>query len=474
MPTQPAAFVCALATACILFSCNSKKSKTGIVSNVLPAKQSDTVTPLPDAAIDIRAYYTDFIEKAIQQFTAAAQKISVITAKKGLKLTVNPSVLEKEDGSPVDGKINVSIIELTSSNDLFKSSAATVSDGRLLASGGSYFIGMECNGQKLRIKKGMTMQVDFPVLKNDEMKLFYGERDSKGIMNWKETGKGLQQDYEKISFRSSPDFIPQPLVPVLEHPAINIKYCLFNSMDSKVYFLNRFMTIRELVANLRSRGIERVVDTVYYNWYGKGTNVVYSTENLPGGYLHGRQYRMISPSALSREKDSLATASCVAKDSYDKAYSDYTKAYEEYKKKLMKEKETASFTDQLKKYYAPATIGALGWLNCDRFYQGPGKTDVNLDIPITLNNSRIEYFVIFRSFNGLINERIDFNAQTKMVLKNLPIGELVTLVAFSKSKGIIYAGKQDFTVQKNTKVPVPFKIISREELGKMFGNNVKA
>ena len=380
---------------------------------------------------------------------------------------VDPSVLEKEDGSPLDGKINISIIELTNSNELFKGNTATVSNGQLLASGGSYFIGMECRGKKLRIKRGKTMQVDFPLLKDDEMELFYGERDSIGTMNWKKTGKVLQQEFEKISFNTTPDYSALFKQQLFRQPGIKINYCLFNSLDTKVFFSNKLMTIREIVTDLHSKGIDRIIDTIYYNWCGRGSKVVYSMDSsFPKGIIYGRQYRIISPKVLHREKDSLAEDLCMKKESLEKANAEYNKAMANIREN--------DITEQLKKYYAPSTIGSLGWLNCDRFYKSKENTDIDLDIPITLNNSRIEYFIIFRSFNGLINERIDFNEDSKAVLRNLPIGASVTLVAFAKNKGIIYQGREDFVIEKNKKIPVNFKIISKEELNKIFRNNVKA
>jgi hypothetical protein len=461
MSTQRVAFSCALATL-ILFSCNNKKNRINSLNSAESTKQFDTVTIFPDEPLDISTYNTRFIDGATQRFTAHENKISVITAKGKLKVIINPSVLEKEDGSAVDGKINVSIIELTNSDDLFKSNAATISDERLLASGGSYFIGMESDGKKLRIKKGNIMEVNFPLLNDDEMELFYGERDSTGIMNWKQAGKQLQQEFETISFNTGSDYIPRPTMP--EISGMKINYYLFNSLDSKVFFSNRLMTIRELVAELKSKGIERVIDTVYYSWYGRGHQVIYSLDSTSRGILHGRQFRLISPKVLQLEKDSLKELICTQKELFARQTAEYEKKMGEWKQN--------DFKEQLKKYYAPATITSLGWINCDRFYK-KDQIDVDLDIPITLNNSRIEYFVIFRSFSGLVNYKVDFNEQTKVILKNMPVGEPVTLIAFAKNKGIIYEGKKDFIIEKNKKVPVEFRVISQEELSKTFRNNVK-
>lgn len=181
MPTLRSAFPCAL-LAILFFSCNTKTKSTSN-KNDLTVTESTIVKMLPKESLDIQALHTKFIEAATQHFSVSAKKISLLKSKGGLKITVNPSVLEKEDGSSAKGDIDINIIELTGVNDLFKSNAATVSNGKLLISGGSYFIEMRNDGNKLRIKNGQALQVEFPLLQKEDMELFYGERDSAGNMN---------------------------------------------------------------------------------------------------------------------------------------------------------------------------------------------------------------------------------------------------------------------------------------------------
>lgn len=449
MSTLRNAFACTI-TACLLFSCNSKKRKNSIAAAENLLLTNDTVYVLPDNFFDIRDNNTRFDNSVTQKFTVPGKKISVVTAGKGLRVTINPAALELEDGTPVEGKIDVSIIELTTSSDLFKSNAATVSNGRLLASGGSYFIGMESNGQQIRLKEGRSLSVDFPVLAEGEMELFYGERDSVGSMNWVKANDKLEPAFETIGFNTS----SSGGIPVFTKPALKSKYHLFNKLDAKVYFMDKLMTLSDMVVEFKKRGIDKFIDTLYYNWYG-GSNIVYSyNERRDSAYRYGRQYRLISEEELCREKELM-----------EKANAEYQYMVEEQSQK--------DITSQLKKYYAPATIGTLGWINCDRFYKNKGSADTELDIPITLNYSQIEYFIIFKSFNGLINNKIKFTSETKVMLQNLPVGEAVTLVAFAKNKGEIYHGKEDFIIGRNKKIVVEFISITPEALSKMFGKNVR-
>jgi hypothetical protein len=452
MPTHRLALLCAL-TSLVLFSCNNKKTNNNISSFTASITRSDTIQVQADEPLDIGACNTGFIADATQHFTAPVNKIAVIIAKRGLKLTVNPAVLEKEDGSPVNGKINISIIELTNSDDLFKSNAATVSNGRLLSSGGSYYIGMECNGQQLRIKNGKTLQVNFPVLRKEEMELFYGERDADNNMNWRSAGMPLQQQFEEISFTDSNRYNSNDMMP---RTYFEIKeYQRYQSLNDEVYYYTRKMTLRQLIDTLNRERVKVYIDSIY-NWPRSAVpNTKQDTNFLRAQY--GPRYLLSIRTARSIMEE---------KDEMEKNRKLRDSAFKKW--------EPTSIAGQIQKYYAPSGILQLGWVNCDWYYKFREKTDVNLDIPITLNNSRIEYFLIYKTFNGLVNKKIDFNQDTRVVLRDLPVGESIMLIAFAKNNGIIFQGKESFVVEKDKRVPVDFKVISKEELRKIFRNNVRA
>jgi hypothetical protein len=128
-------------------------------------------------------------EEQPQHFSVASGKPSQVKGKKGTVLNIDPSVLETEDGKPLGKNIEVELKELSTRSDFLKSNVQTTCDGRLLVSGGAYYINMTSDGSKLKIKDGKTLKVQFPMLTDKKMSLFYGQRDSVGEMNWKETGQ---------------------------------------------------------------------------------------------------------------------------------------------------------------------------------------------------------------------------------------------------------------------------------------------
>jgi hypothetical protein len=407
-------------------------------------------------------------------------KISSVTGKKGLKLKVDPSVLEKENGDPVNGNISVNMVELTNSEELFKANAATVSNGQLLLSGGSYYIGMECNGQKLRLKDGKTLEVNFPMLKKDGMELFYGQKNEAGDMNWVRGTALVAGKQEDISFGNNYDYSYRSYPVFPERQSLKSRYSLYDSVTSKVFFGDKMITLKEMVDILQKRGVDKVIDTVYYTYddhsmgmylHG-GYRIVYSRDTAYLGNFRGQYFRVISRKESKAEKDSMEKEYALHRCDISKANAEL-KEWNRKNDEEEKEREGNRLEKQVQRYYAPSTITSLGWLNCDRFYNNPQKSDVPLDIPITLNNSSIEYFIIFRSFSGLLNGKIPAGPSQNYSLPNMPVGEPVTLVAFTKTNGHIYQCKEEFTVEKGKGIRAGFKEISAEELKKMFGRNVQ-
>lgn len=455
MTTTRFAFACVL-TACCLFSCNNKKnSGKAETRSADVSATTDSTANLPNDLLQIGEYFKDFDRSIVQQFSVQANTISVIKAAKGLKVKVDPSVLEKEDGSPVDGKIDIRIIELTTADDLFKSNAATISNGRLLASGGSYLIEMGCNGNKLRIKNGRTMQVDFPVIAANEMELFYGERNAGNEMNWKRAGVNLQPKEDDGLFVSdrSYDYDYVPTVSFLNKNDL----ILFRSLHEKVFYYNRQMTLDELVDTINRFSKKVFLDTVY-TWpksldtLPKGTWI--DTAYLVRMYGPPKQYYLKTYKSLQDEKDRMARQQAI-RDSLRACW------------------KPQSLSGQLQKYYQPSGISSLGWINCDRFYQYKEQTEVELDLPVTFSNNKIQFFVIFKSFNGLLNYNIEAVQPGNNKLQNLPVGESVILVGFSKVDGKVLHCREEFTIRKNKPIQPAFKNIEPAALKEMFGKNVR-
>lgn len=434
-----------------IVSCNNQKEKKQPVKGLHASVHEEPGIADTHDEVNTESYISGFAASATQHFTVPHERISVVTGKKGLKITIDPSRLVKEDGSAVDGKINVRLIELTNSMDLFRSNTATISDGRLLASGGSYFVGLDCNGQQLNLKEKNSLQVSFPVIDKSEMQLFYGERDSNGNMNWKIAGVLLEQQPEQVMFTDTNRFEVNNIPPVLSEIELNK---VFKSLDESVYYYKTKMTLQKLVDTLNSKTAKVFIQTISYWPKNLPTDVVLDTNYLISVYGPRKQYILRTCSSMEAEqKEKLKMMA--ARDSALSAW------------------KPRSLAGQIQKYYAPAALTKLGWINCDRFNDRQNQMDVEVDLPIAFNKSRVYYFVIFQSFNGLVSNRVTVTDSAKMILMNMPQGEKVTLVAFTKKNGLFYQLKESFVIGKNRNIAAGFSAITETELKNIFAGNVK-
>ena len=118
-----------------------------------------------------------------QRQTFAGDKVFEFVGEKGTKIRVNPNDLMAPSGKKIDS-VEVRLLELTTLSELLRNDVQTVSDGRWLSSGGSFKIELYADGELLQLKKGKSIEVIFPKIRDEEMQLFYGQRLEDGQMNW--------------------------------------------------------------------------------------------------------------------------------------------------------------------------------------------------------------------------------------------------------------------------------------------------
>jgi hypothetical protein len=160
----------------LICSCNNPKTTKDNADQNNSTNDKADITKLNDA---LKKY-----EEPSQLIKVSANKSSIVTGRKGTKISINPNDLVTVSGKPLGQSIEVELKELTNQGQLLSSNAQTISDGKLLISGGAYFIGMTSNGEQLKLKEGKNLSVQFPKLSDKEMALFYGQRNDLGQMNW--------------------------------------------------------------------------------------------------------------------------------------------------------------------------------------------------------------------------------------------------------------------------------------------------
>ncbi len=184
------------AAAC--FGCNNTTTTTTTTT----FDSTTTIVNAPDSRHELFALDSVLkqYETPMQRFKASIVTPTKITGAKGTVINVNAADLETVSGKPLGNHIDIELKELTTTEELARDRAATVSDGKLLVSGGAYYINMTSGGEQLKLKTGKTFTVQFPKNTTEEMSLFYGQRDRLGQMNW----KGGEQGFTEIGTASVP------------------------------------------------------------------------------------------------------------------------------------------------------------------------------------------------------------------------------------------------------------------------------
>lgn len=306
-----------------------------------------------------------------QFFKVSANKPAKVKGKQGTIISVNPANLETENGKPLGKNIDVELKELTNQQQLLRANAQTVSNGRLLVSGGAYFINMTSDGNQLKLKSGKTLSVEFPKITSEEMYLFYGKRDSLGQLNWGKVDQKFENKPEQVVTNAPVESKPPRLT--LE---VNDVDAVFDYVDE---------------------GNEK---------------------------------------PLSKAD----------------------------KKKIENQKKAEE------KVYQAIELQQFGWINCDRFYDVPNKTNLYLAFNHRDTNLFVvNTYLVFKDINSVMSEYYSpFVHKTTPIFENIPVGAKVKLISFSVENGKTYTYKSDLTIKTNEKIQINLKETTAEDVAKLF------
>jgi hypothetical protein len=189
----------------ILFSvgCHCGSDRSNVLQNQAE-NNNNTVNTSEEKAVP---FDYPFSEKP-QVFKLKKNKPTHVQTKKGVKINIDASSLVHADGSPVTGDVELRVSEVFSKKDFVTNNCQTVSDGKLLVSGGSVNVQAYEGGKELQLKQGNNYKMEVPVQTKQPMELFEGTRDVMGNMNWKPIGKKLEiaeKPQEPIAQNEEPD-----------------------------------------------------------------------------------------------------------------------------------------------------------------------------------------------------------------------------------------------------------------------------
>jgi len=144
--------------------------------------------------------------KQPQIFHLTTSTDTVITCKEGTKLTIPANCFVTAEGKEVGGIVKFKTQEFYSKADILLAGLTTLSDGKLLESGGMLNMQAYAEGKELKLKLGTSIKIEMPAKnKKKDMQLFNGVKDKTGNINWVLT-KNEQPSYLDIETNSYKEY----------------------------------------------------------------------------------------------------------------------------------------------------------------------------------------------------------------------------------------------------------------------------
>lgn len=158
----------------LIFACE-KDQDNGIKVNDYPSMEAFWEDLSPPSQVFLIGNYTE----------------NILTGEEGVILQIPANAFETQNGQPVDGVVRLEMREMLTPGSMIMADRPTVSNGRLLTSGGQVYLNATQGGQDLRLRRGVSLGVNVPTGNVDpNMQLFVGN-DSSGVFNWQPTGTSV-------------------------------------------------------------------------------------------------------------------------------------------------------------------------------------------------------------------------------------------------------------------------------------------
>lgn len=169
-----------LATAVLLTSCLATEENNEIVYTPI----------LPDIPT---AELFEQLRPKTQKFQVKGNADNSLTGRYGAEVFIPQSCFVDQSGEPVEGPIDIELVEVASKADFVKYNLQTLSNGKPLVSEGMLYLGASANGKPLAVAEGKELQIELPKasysLTPTGATIFSGSFDEQGNINWTETGQ---------------------------------------------------------------------------------------------------------------------------------------------------------------------------------------------------------------------------------------------------------------------------------------------
>jgi len=134
----------------------------------------------------------------LQVFTNSPKKEIVIKGKKGSVITFSKNSFVDKNGKLVTTDVTIELIEIYTKSDMINHNIQTMSNGKLLETGGMVYINATSQNSKVYLDKNSYYQIEFPTKnKKSDMGIFHGDTTNHNI-NWQQASSNFRSDMAYI------------------------------------------------------------------------------------------------------------------------------------------------------------------------------------------------------------------------------------------------------------------------------------
>lgn len=447
-------------------------------------------------------------KKNITKLSLDNSKSQKVYGKKGTCLYLPADIFVNSKGETPTGKIKLELEECYDVPEILMAKLSTTSNGKILETAGMVHLKAFAGKEELSLKEGAAYNIYFPKNKNtkDDFHLFYGEFDSREIINWELANNEEPIDEEEQQHEMSEE----------EWTSEEWNYDGDFSVESDEYIepelkprtswlaVGESCFIHIAKSNLREGTKIREMD--FFNWplqNGQTMNQWFVANYNPDitmleefcvlGYRSEINFKLdntgrvisyyITKASVSEYDRNLANfmmtmppldlSKLMTKYTDDHACvltfasrqgTDQQTFVQQFKKDLKKNEDgSIASTDAASLDYYIYSSTELGWINCDRFMDDPSQL-VTVSIE-TQSPENCAVSMVFEDINSILK---GVAQDGKITFYDVPKNKKVKLIGINTSSAQpLMAVKSDHTGEKEILLN-QYKPFSVEELEKEF------
>jgi hypothetical protein len=390
-----------------------------------------------------------------------------------------------EDGSPVTGSVEIKMTEVTRKQDLLLGHLPTISNGKMLVSGGVVNLEAMSEGKALRMGPGKTVFIQFPRGFEDGMELFSGVPDAQGNMNWEPIKEDQNAKMTIGDVMKTADMAPNGSL----SPFYNVKpFMEYGLADWKTFtFEDNKHTVHGYIYKTLEQyypcfGNDAVYVEVQLDEQGRPFSIKYLTGKnncfkqaiveILATVRWKTNERIIRSKTIYFEVKPIIPWSEIKRENVFVSIVDNPKAQLDAETKAayraIKETRRVQMEVQRAQSFAREAFATtkLGWINCDRFYNAAQVVDVSVESAQGNFPDNTHAFLVFETMNAVLPG--DLLTNGSMGFRKIPPGLKAKIVSISydKATGGIQLGILPITTTAGNASKLSLQSISEEDLMK--------